>query len=319
MRYELTTVSENTLELTNPISVKINKDKDAPADSILIQFPLADINSYGNSIDDFKYIKVYNDEIQELVFDGIVDEQITEVSDDGLILEISGRSIAALLLDNEAVPTTYHMPSLKVIFERHVQPYGFIGYVGSDASFSSEFIVKKGMTEWDVLYKFCTEFLGIEPKITASRTIDVTERALDTPLTFSNEAQDIHYTYIGENLNRYNVISEVYVRTQKDGKYNMKFTNDTATANSIIRKRYIDSINDSTPASTAQEIIDKGNEEAYEIALSCPCELIGDIDTAAVVNDTSIGYVTGLKVKSIAYTLNSNVEQCYIVLNKGGI
>lgn len=317
MTYKFITIDGDTTELKNPISVKISKDKDAPADSILIQFPVDSIQKYQNNIKKFAYIKIYNDENCDLVFDGLVDEQIVEVSEDGLILEISGRSIACLLLDNEALPQTYYLPSLKTIFERHVKPYGFTGYKGSDTAFSGKFVVQKGMSEWDVLYNFCTEFLGVEPKITPARVINVTENTLQIPLKFSNKDNEIKYTYISEIENRYEIISEVNVRAEQDGNYSMKFINDTATKNDIIRKRYVNSVDDITPASTAQKLIDKGNEEAYQIALNCPCQLIGELDMPAIVDDDTIGYMTGLKIKSIIYTLNSNKENCRILLNKG--
>ena len=67
-----------------------------------------------------------------VLFAGIVDEQVLSESGDGITVELSARSRAALLLDNEARPQIYYMPSLKLMFERHAAPYGFTGYLGRD-------------------------------------------------------------------------------------------------------------------------------------------------------------------------------------------
>ena len=56
-----------------------------------------------------------------LVFRGIVDQQDTKISPQGNRLRLVARSLAALLLDNEALPQTYINPSLRGLFERHAR------------------------------------------------------------------------------------------------------------------------------------------------------------------------------------------------------
>lgn len=319
MIYEATTTKGVKLELKNPVFVRINKDEKAPADSIYAEFPL-DTSTHGaQKLSSIKEVRVYADKDSRLVFDGIVDEQLVKVSDKGCILELSGRSVATFLLDNEAMPQTYCMPSLRTIFERHVKPYGFLGYKGSDSSFSGEFVVKKGMSEWEVLCTFCEQFLGVVPRITAGKIIDVTQQETTYPITFSNHDEGIKYTAISEENNPYKLISQVNVRTSKDGSYKTKFTNDLALRLGVTREIYIDSMEDITPAITAKRIIDEGNANYYQIALSCPNSMsaINTISKAAIIDDAHIGYITGMKLKSISYILGNNTEKCDIVLNKG--
>src|SRR5699024_3417624 len=88
------------------------------------------------------------DRAGRVLFAGIVDEQVLSEDGDGITVELSARSRAALLLDNEAQPQIYYMPSLKLLFERHAAPCGFTGYLGRDEVFGGAFTVEKGMSEW---------------------------------------------------------------------------------------------------------------------------------------------------------------------------
>lgn len=77
------------------------------------------------------------------------------------MLEIAARSMAALLLDNEAIPQTYAYPSLPLLFERHGKPYGFTEWEGEPSGFSVPFTITKGMSEWEVLSLFCSRYLKV--------------------------------------------------------------------------------------------------------------------------------------------------------------
>ena len=53
MIYKGTTITGKTIDLGNPISVRINKSDDAPADDLYVVF------CYEDFIEELKYIKVY--------------------------------------------------------------------------------------------------------------------------------------------------------------------------------------------------------------------------------------------------------------------
>lgn len=60
----------------------------------------------------------------ERVFTGVVDEVCCGWDEDGARLSVSGRSMAALLLDNEALGCDYQTATLADILRDHVTPYG---------------------------------------------------------------------------------------------------------------------------------------------------------------------------------------------------
>lgn len=67
----------------------------------------------------------------ERVFTGVVDECQVEQSGNGSVLELSGRGMAALLLDNEALGQDYGTATLEDILRDHVRPYGIQAAAGA--------------------------------------------------------------------------------------------------------------------------------------------------------------------------------------------
>ena len=103
-------------------------------------------------------------EAGETVFQGRVDEVRVEWGKDGQVAEISGRGMAALLLDNEAVAGEYQSASLADILKDHVEPYGIqvgeLGHLPAVPGFS----VASGSSEWKVLYDFACYYGGVTPR-----------------------------------------------------------------------------------------------------------------------------------------------------------
>ena len=59
-------------------------------------------------------------------FAGVVDECGVTCDEKGLQLEVSGRGMAALLLDNEAESVSYQWATMEEILKNHVTPYGIV-------------------------------------------------------------------------------------------------------------------------------------------------------------------------------------------------
>ena len=159
MNYCCYTVSGKKVALLPPISVQINVHEDAPADDMTVIFPLIE------QVPKIATIRVWNGE--KPIFSGIIDEQIMGVTKNGAMLKLIARSRAALLLDNEAMPQEYHYPSLTQLYERHVEPYGFCGFIGNGGTFDTKMTITKGMSEWQVIEEFCVRCFGTLPVVTA--------------------------------------------------------------------------------------------------------------------------------------------------------
>ena len=80
----------------------------------------------------------------QVVFTGVVDECETALTPQGAWIDVSGRGMAARLLDNEALGQDYQVATLADILRYHVSPYGIT--VASQAYMApvSQFSVASG-------------------------------------------------------------------------------------------------------------------------------------------------------------------------------
>ena len=98
------------------------------------------------------------------MFTGVVDECQVSLDQSGRVLEVSGRGMAALLLDNEALGQDYGTATQADILRDHVTPYGIRTAPGADLPPVSQFSVATGSSEWSVVYEFARYHGGVAPR-----------------------------------------------------------------------------------------------------------------------------------------------------------
>ena len=146
LKYILTDTSGIVTGLSEPVSMNLVSSSDAPADSLRITFALS------GDIPVVYSVRVQNG--GDTVFFGYADEQTETVCGSGVLLTVKARSLAAVLLDNEACPQVYCLPTMEMLFQRHFRPLGFEGYTGGDRVCRGDLVISKGMSEWQVLSRF---------------------------------------------------------------------------------------------------------------------------------------------------------------------
>lgn len=100
----------------------------------------------------------------ETVFTGVVDEYEASATDRGAVLTINGRSLAALLMDNEAEAAEYWGAGLDFILSRHVTPWGVTELRKKSMAPASRLKVTSGESQWGVLREFCRFCGGVQPR-----------------------------------------------------------------------------------------------------------------------------------------------------------
>lgn len=227
----LRTIDNVVLKIPYIISFQFWSDEDVPADLLVIE-----------ALTDKLIPKSVTLEVTidgKLFFTGIIDEQITGMRGTYFESKLIARSKAALLLDNQARPQLYSRLSLSDLFERHIKPYGFLQINSPQNKTISNFLVKRGMSEWDVLSTFC-KLVGLqEPYVLLNGAIEVNGRNSAKTIKFSNNSKEQPFCDINVLNRRAQSVSQVFIKHGCD--YQLCVPDLKATSHVIFRKRYFES------------------------------------------------------------------------------
>jgi prophage tail gpP-like protein len=149
----------------------------------------------------------------ETVFTGVVDEYEVTADESGLLAVVRGRSLAALLLDNECEAAQYAGAGLDFILRRHVYPWG-IKYVRTKRMPAvPSFTVKAGESQWGALREYCWFAGGVEPRFSRDGVLLLNG---ESGRRFSIN-QNTAVTSAAYRDDRYGVISQVLVKSRNGG------------------------------------------------------------------------------------------------------
>ena len=142
-------------------------------------------------------------------FTGVLDEYELDWDGGGGRLTLSGRGLAALLLDNEAAGMDYQVATLEDILREHVRPYGVpVGEVGALAAVTG-FSVATGSSEWQVLYDFARYHNGVQPRFDVWGSLTVAPGEPGRLVTVDDRTG---VTAVQFRDKRYGVCSEILVQ-----------------------------------------------------------------------------------------------------------
>ena len=130
-----------------------------PCDSFWLQC----VWEMGGAAKPANWVRFYAEHEGQRVFTGVVDECEVSQTSQGCRVEVSGRGMAALLLDNEALGQDYAIATQEDILRDHVRPYGITVKSGKALPAVSRFSVATGSSEWSVLYEFVRYRGGVNP------------------------------------------------------------------------------------------------------------------------------------------------------------
>ncbi len=289
--------------LSDPLSITLNRDITAPADSLTVLFVS------NESEREFSDIVLYDG--KKCVFRGIVDEQTETFSANGRLLEINARSLAALLLDNEAMPQSWYLPNMRLFMERNFSKLGFTEYIGEDTPKSGSMSIDKGTSEWSVLERYCESFLGTYPRIDENGVIYISD--IEPELTVITNDEDIRLLSLKRTRKRCNVISEYRVRAHRGGNYEMLIGNDNAERLKITAVRYLNAIdNKNAGIESCYRNIESSNNNYETIDITVSGRLLVRAGDYVMISGYNFG---NMRVKSIRYELDGKKETTRLIMN----
>ena len=200
-----------TWELPPALSWEIEYGVGTPCDSFFYRCPWTP----GAESDRKSWVGFTAEYGGERVFTGRIDECELTMDGGGRVLELSGRGMAALLLDNEALGQDYQLATLEDILRNHVEPYGIVTAERPLLSHQTRFRVDTGSSEWTVLERFLRACGGATPRfdglgrlvLTGWEDADVLNLDDRTPVT-----------RLCGRVRRYAVLSEILVRDRYSGQ-----------------------------------------------------------------------------------------------------
>lgn len=168
------------------------------------------------------------------VFRGVVDEYIVSMNEKGATVTVNGRSLAALLMDNEVTKTTFFSMTKQYLVDTYVTPYGVGDIAAATLPALTMFPVKAGDSAWSVVKRFCLRSGKTEPRFSADGTLLLKETAGKTvSLDADKLAVSIKY-----RDKRYGIISHITVTNRATGG-SYTLTNDDFVQRGGQSRRYL--------------------------------------------------------------------------------
>ena len=158
--------------------------------------------------------RFYADHEGERVFTGVVDEYACVYDAQGGRLELSGRGMAALLLDNEAMPVEYQQATWADIVADHVTPYGVETVGGAGLEPVQAFHVTSGVSEWSVVEEYLRWYNGLTPRFDRLGRLELSAPEDAQALVVDDQTAVSALEY---RQDRYGVLSQVVVRQRTAG------------------------------------------------------------------------------------------------------
>lgn len=145
----------------------------------------------------------------EIMLRGVIDAYEISLSGQGLLVNLEGRGMAALLMDNESEALTYGTATLADILSNHVEPYGI--HVEETTPLAGDgYSVTSGSSQWKALRGFTHRYGGFEPYFTRDGCLVV--RSLwgsGNTLTVDSSSPLLSLRH---REDRYGVISEMLIQ-----------------------------------------------------------------------------------------------------------
>lgn len=161
MEWMLTLWNGEVYTLPAPLYWRLEYGLGTPCDSFLLRCPLS--GGGAETLEAATRLTVRR--AGAVVFQGVVDECECRWGPEGSLLELSGRGLGALLLDNEAQGADFGTATLEEILRRYVSPYGISRGDAAALPAVPGFSVRTGSSCWQVLYQFARYHGGVPPRL----------------------------------------------------------------------------------------------------------------------------------------------------------
>ncbi len=197
MKIVLKTISGMEYEPEEITEINFTCTAGIACDSIRLRFKSSD------HCDEIVTVKAFN--ASEMIFNGYCDNQRISEDGGGYEVYIYARSSACILVDNEAEPFTYNMPTANQLCFTFARPFGFSGDMPVIES-KEKYEVTKGTSCYGAISGFVSMAAGKHIYISPQNRIQLLEKSEDI-----------------ENLGKYGVLSAATVINRSEPLTEVRF------------------------------------------------------------------------------------------------
>lgn len=105
------------------------------------------------------------------VFTGLVDDYEVQLGERGLLTEVTGRGMAAALMDNQVRAAEYQSAQMQDILNAYVRPWGVTKIDAEALGPVEKFVVETGYSCWQALAGYCRHSANVFPRFTEDGTL----------------------------------------------------------------------------------------------------------------------------------------------------
>ena len=210
MKCWVTTGAGKVISMPTVVKWSFNYGAGTPCDS----YEVTCLWDMGQELELADACRFYAEHEGERVFTGVVDEYACVLDGKGGRLELSGRGMAALLLDNEALPAEYQTATAGDIAADHITPYGIETVGGGSLKGVRSFYITSGTSEWSAVREFMEYYNGVEPRFDRRGRLLMDPPEDGEMLVVDDKTPVSALEY---RRDRYGVLSEVIVRRRTAG------------------------------------------------------------------------------------------------------
>ena len=151
-------------------------------------------------------------EAGKIVFTGVIDDFELRLGKEGALAEITGRGMAARLMDMQTPAAEYVSAQLEDILGNYVRSCGITKIEADTMPAVSNFVVQTGATCYQALCGFCRHSAEIFPRFLADGTLVLKRQTPGRQLALSNALLQAQYV-----RNRYGVAAKQVLINTRDG------------------------------------------------------------------------------------------------------
>ncbi len=245
----------------------------------------------------------------ETEFFGVVDDYTVSCGTDGLMLEVNGRGMAALLLDNECEAGSYEGATMAEILRRHVLPLGIECTVNEAGKDCFSCLVASGDSCFSVLEESAKK-CGVRPYFTKEGKLEL-RRSRAAVHTLDGSFPLLAALW---REKRYGVISEITLIDRSSGARTSVKNEGFLARGGLCRRVLYAAKNDSAPIETSREKIAASCEDSRALTVTAAGKLAFLPQETVRVALSALGIAGDFRVRELVRCADGSGEITEVTL-----